>query len=466
MTVDNALRDALRGLAPEPPDDLGSVDDARRRGRAIRRRRRYAAASATALSLVAILGVTVVGGGNPPRPADVTSGDMLSGTFPDWPVRGDLADDDTVLDAAVSAFTRSLGAQGINRTSTIPLYAGGGGDRPVVVLHATPERGGERFVVVTREAGGYEVFADVPAPLPGEYQVSVLLGAPEQKHPHPEGTPCVSTPGYVAGTTQRLLVLGPPGELVSAGWRLVRTFPPGCGIANGGETAPQAIALTDGAGLADVRVGQYGTLEMEGVERDGSSWTGPPTIIERTVPARYPAFEVKEFAPATGLDWPLRTDQSRADAFAEAVRMRNSIQNEYGECVTHVARSLPDGTPVVLCVTRGEHPDPQVVIWAENAERRARSYARISLDKPGSPYSAIVDGHAGRWLVVIGAADENDVTLVDGADRRAVPMTHGMGYLRLESEPSADARLTTPDFAEGGGFAIADRTGEDREPRG
>lgn len=459
----HTLRDTLHDIVPEPPDDLGLPHTARGRAKVVRRRRYYGAASGVALTVMAVFGVTVVGNGTTPRPVDVArGGDVLGGTFPDWKPRGDLLHTDAVPKAE-SAWIRGVAKQGVNRTETSVLYAGGGSE-PVVVLHALGERGGERLVVVTAKDGEYEVYADVPAPMLGSMPITVLLGAPARSLRHPEGTPCESTPGYAGGTRQRLLVLGE--DVTSVKWFLTGVVPAHCASSNGRETLPAHLAVVDGAAFGEVRIGRYGDIVTDGVNADGSSWTADGvTIRGRTVPDRYNDLDVKASTPPTGLDWPLRTDESRAEAFAEAVRVRNSISEEYGECRAHVMLSLPDGTPVVLCVTVGDHRDPQVVIWAENGERKARSYARIGLNKPGSPYSAIVQGHRGRWLVVIGPPDQKRLMFVDGEWRREVPIKNGVGWLPIETEPEKSAYLTGPDYGPDGGFSVSDRVGKDREPR-
>lgn len=436
------LRTALRDLAPEPPAGLGSPETARRRARQIRRRRYAAVASAATLAVVAAFGVTI---GGPARDGGDFAGSRQTGAFPNWPRRGDVTDPAVTGDAVRAWFTHLKGRDPMGEKPDV-LY-GGGGARPVFVLHGDTHRGGERLAVVTRDAtGAWDVVLDTPAPL-RDAVVTVHLEPPRAAQ-HPAASVCRPA---AASHASRLLVLGPP-ETRSARWRQNRVVPPHCADRTGSDTPWTDVPLTEGAGLVAAPVTPYGGTEVEVVLPDRVV-TGAPTAPGQD-DGSYGGLVITETWSPVMDGWPYRTDRTRAELLSE--RMADAVPGS-GECRRIAAFSLSDSTPVAACAaTDGDGYD--VVMWAEGADRVVREYRGRT--KMLSDVAMLVDGHTARWLVVVGPAALDGVAVVDGDVLVPVRTTLGVGWVEA-GEAGPGARVTTNGYGPGGGFAIWDRTGDE-----
>jgi hypothetical protein len=446
MSVEDVLRDTLHA-APEPPDGIGlGAASARRRAKAIKRRRYAAVTSAVTCVAVVVAGLALV---SPARRAtDVTPvGPAPAGEYPDWPRRGNAP---ATLDAeAVAAYDEYLreDTDGVSRGSHRVLYADErSGNEAVVVLHAVASAGGERIVVLTGTSGDLSVYLDVPAPEPGAEAVSVVLDREEY------------TPGNICDRGEgeppqaRLLVLAAPGSRTSVEW--TTTAPPTCrdgSVWTRGDTALGADATV----LMPVPVPRPALFAV------GVPGAAPGRVFHRGRPALESYRRLVPGVPESGpVPWTPRIDVSRALELRDAMTQQRGLQKHYGgsDCRTLVVTSLPDGTPLVLCALRDVR-DPLVLLVTESRDRENRVYLEIPPDPLPTAFVAVVDGLSGRWLVVAGDEGLGAAELRTAAGSREIPLTQGVGWLRLDREPPADAQVWTPGYGPGGGMAIMDRTG-------
>jgi hypothetical protein len=440
------LRDTLRALPPEPPDDLGLPSTARRRAQALRRRR-YAAVSAGAVAAVTAFALVASGAVLPDASRRVrpVTGDPLVGDFPDWPRRGDVKDVDVEL-AAVEAWQESLHRRGVAPVGgTRVLYAGGGAERPVVVLHGTAEVGGDRLVVVTFDGGRPDVFADRPAPLPGVGALRIAIPGQGGSHrPLQDMCPVV---GREDPSAVRLLVVGAPGTR-SARWRRSEALPAECGARGDTGAEWEDVPLRDGAGLVTLPFDSRTDVWAEVRAPGPYVVTGTPMIWARSTGTYGP---LTAAGGATGVA--RRTDGSRADDLADAVIA--TALPDGRRCETQWAQSLPDGTPVVLCHGLADGGGIESAVFvAEDGEHRVRAYD-VPVELGGDSFTAVIQGHTARWVVFCGMPMFPEATLIRGDVRRPFPLTLGAGFLRLDrGQPVDGARVTSGRYGPDGGIHL------------
>ena len=459
------LRDALHGLAPEPPDDLGRPATARRRARTLRRRRIASAGTAVAVAFALVVAGNAVLTGSPGRTVTPTAASGgLVGTFPNWPRRG--TNGPGLDQPAIDTWSESVRARGASVVGTPRvLYSGGGGTAvPFVVLHGTAFPGGDRLAVVTFGGGPARVRYDRAAPLPGTAAIAFLVDPPPQG---PVGSNGCDTTSDPAKDTW-LLVLAAP-DVREARWRV--TGPPGVECGRAREDVPwqpavlnggRAFAGTGGSTFLAVPFRDGNHLDVEA--RRGGEWVRTDGIGGTAGP--YPAFD-RMRGIRTPLGWEVRTDVSRAEAVAASLPLPDGVRRDE-RCELELARSLPDGTAVVLCTfppgSAGDAKGTRVYVAADDARGRFRTYAF----PPGvyTHYATVIEGRTGRWLVFVDRPDQRSAALVENGVTRPIPLEHGTGYLRLAGgEGGPGARITTSDFGPDGGQALTLLEGREVEER-
>ncbi|HVF04358.1 MAG TPA: hypothetical protein VNA20_05935 [Frankiaceae bacterium] len=426
------LGPALRELAPEPPEELGRADTARRRAQAVRQRRLVATSAVAAF--LAVLGVGVTVSRRPAQPASASAS-----LYANWPRRGDAPPE--VVAEAVAAYDASM-ARGPERAG-MPrvLYAGTDG---VVALHVTAEAGGERLVVLTRRPdGAFAVYADVPAPEPTARAVSVLLDRV-----------AAPAPGCGDATPRpvRLLVLAGPGRHRAQVWV---TPPSPC------PTAPDApgwqdVAMRDGVGLRAFELPDAATTRV--LVDDRPTQPGGHTDHPRRV--GYGGVEVEDGNGFRPLAWANRRDESRARTLAWTLGDLGLLADYDPQgCVPSWSASLPDGTAVTLCVARRTMQSYAFLV-ADGPGRDVRVYSEtlVDPDRPPPAFAALVQGLRDPWLVVVAAPDTADAD-VAGVGIRGVPLTNGSGWTRYGDELPADAFVEVREGARWRRVTVA------REPR-
>ena len=427
-----ALRDALHTLAPEPPDDLGLATTARRRARSLRRRRTLAA-TGTALAVVA--GAAFAGGALPRdrAVAPVTHGSELTGTFPNWPRRGDgdPLRDRAAIDAwAMSVKHRDGAVVGTPRV----LYAGG--DRvPVVVLHGTAYPGGDRIAVVTFEAGAAgRVIAEGPAPLPGVAGLVVTFDPAREGGVEVGGDMCRKGPADdPAHDTRDLLIVAP--DVRRAQWRSDGFPPTACGPGSPLVTDWRDVPVDGGAVLVPVPMGPFSMIRWSLTRADGA--TGVPHGPGSAVASLWP---VMLGSGGTPLGWARRQDGSRA---AEAgVAVCRWVEGGSPPCVGEWAVSLPDGTSAGLHAVVRDPGRAEPWLFADDARGVFRAY-RLPSGVVGA-VAGVVEGRGGRWLLVVGPPSMSRAAVHAGGAPREVELRHGTGFLRLaDGEDLAGATVVT-----------------------
>lgn len=435
--MSDLLRSVLDDLAPEPPAHLVPIEGTRRRAKVIRRRRALTAAASTLTAFALVLGVAaLVARPATPRPADPVTPLPVS-TYPDWRRRGDAPA--SVDREAIAAWDATLRAQGVRRHRE-PRVLFAGGDPLVVVLHGVAEVGGERLVVLTREPGKpFAIYTDVSAPVRGSRGMAVLLDQPRFTQ---SSTGCdVLSHARPA----RLLVLAEPGAR-RAEWWTRRLNPDACDVPD--RTPAQPVALDGGYALTAVRGAWDAEIraEVDGRYAEVVRATDDPepyaTRIDRSLAG---PFSVP------------RADGSRAQSLLFDYIRVPGFDGGTGGGSWHAA--LPDGTRGSLTFANMKDGSRHAILLADDARGEVRLYLDVKRDPLPSAYTAIVDGYDGRWLLVVGHETLREAALVDGGVRTEIPLTLGWGAIRLDTEPSADARVWTPDFAPDGGSAIMSRSG-------
>lgn len=431
------LRDALHGLPPEPPEHLGLHTTARRRAGTIRRRRAALAGTAAVTAVLAVVaGAAVLPRGDEVTPA---ASSPLVGTFPDWPGRGAayLRDEQRGV-ADWTGWVRDRARATVVGTPRV-LYAADAGGTTLAVVAGTTDPGGDRVALLATNRAD-PTLVEAPAPLPGVPAFGLVAFAPPDRSPL---NPCAEGPVDDDRHDTTLVVVAAP-EHRAARWRTV----PGvaCGLP---ALEWRDLALPDGAAHLGIPLRPYWRVELEVLTPGG--WRRVP-VTRETPDGAYP--RVRRTSTPTALGWAVRSDGSRADALADALTLGVPGVAGGAACIREMARSLPDGTAVVLCTAPGGGPkDTRATFVADDSHGRFRAYRYPQglIDA----YVTVIEGRTGRWLVFVGPPDMAAASLVENGTARPIPLEHGTGYLRLaDGEGRPGATLTTPGYPPGGGWSL------------
>lgn len=440
MATDLDVRTALRRAADEVAATAMSGPVIR--ARAGRRRRpplwTVVAASTAVLVVAAVLVLPNAPGADRGRwaafTADYARGRPSEGGYLNWPVRGDLAGEERFVVAARHAWDNStLVGEPTEHQAVRPLLVTRTAHGPLVVLTGVDTHGQQRIAMVRGVAtersfsGAMMVEYDRGAPPPSDTVALVLWthrGRAATAHPL-----AVIGPRFVARVDVQHLSLEESRVPLDLGAG-ARSY--------GADAGPiRRVAGFDSQGR------QVFDLAVDGTPRGHRQ---PGVLVVQTFPHRPWPADATVLGPAS--------DAGRA-AVTDVVRLRTGAVDVGTEPSALWSAALPDGTEVYAEVVPLPFGGARVLVVARVGEF-VDVYVDRGLDTstaqdPG--FAAMVDGLAGRWLLVVANPEATSARLVT-PKRAPEPLTLDRGVVVREAPDAGPDPTAVLVGLDGGDYTV------------